>query len=286
MPQKARISRSRYNVLGQHCITKTMLKQTLFTLILCVAPIALAQTAPEITVEHGVAMKTRDGVTLRADIYRPAGDGKYPGPAPAHSLRQERRRRLRPQRRRPRLSWSSCRTSVVATPPRASGIPSSTRPTTDTTPSSGPPHSRIPTAKSACSADRTSELRRCSPPSATRRISPASVPSSLPAITTKTGPTRAAHSSSGSTSHGLPGLRRTPSTAPSTATPTPSRQQRFASHAVSRIQYFPAANRFATHAIPRTLFPRLGSPTLATTATGNSGPSKRISRTSRSPRSP
>jgi hypothetical protein len=23
-------------------------------------------------------MKTRDGVTLRADIYRPAADGKYP----------------------------------------------------------------------------------------------------------------------------------------------------------------------------------------------------------------
>ena len=32
----------------------------------------------QIVVENGVSMKTRDGVTLRADIYRPAGEGKYP----------------------------------------------------------------------------------------------------------------------------------------------------------------------------------------------------------------
>jgi hypothetical protein len=40
---------------------------------------ALAQTSdPNVAVERGVAMKTRDGVTLRADIYRPAADGNYP----------------------------------------------------------------------------------------------------------------------------------------------------------------------------------------------------------------
>jgi putative CocE/NonD family hydrolase len=39
---------------------------------------AVAQAAPEIVVERGVAMKTRDGVTLRADIYRPAGEGTFP----------------------------------------------------------------------------------------------------------------------------------------------------------------------------------------------------------------
>ena len=66
-----------YNVIVSHHSTKTMRKQTLLTLALCLAPIALAQ-APNITVEHGVPMKTRDGVTLRADIYHPAGDGKYP----------------------------------------------------------------------------------------------------------------------------------------------------------------------------------------------------------------
>jgi uncharacterized protein len=33
---------------------------------------------PDVTVERGVTMKTRDGVTLRADIYHPSGDGKFP----------------------------------------------------------------------------------------------------------------------------------------------------------------------------------------------------------------
>jgi hypothetical protein len=36
-----------------------------------------AQTAAEAVVERNVAMKTRDSVTLRADIYRPAGDGPF-----------------------------------------------------------------------------------------------------------------------------------------------------------------------------------------------------------------
>ena len=38
----------------------------------------LAQTTPDVVVEHNIAMKTRDGVTLRADIYRPAGTGSLP----------------------------------------------------------------------------------------------------------------------------------------------------------------------------------------------------------------
>jgi putative CocE/NonD family hydrolase len=46
------------------------------TLAPCVS--ALGQAAPQIVVEKNVAMKTRDGVTLRADIYRPAGDGSFP----------------------------------------------------------------------------------------------------------------------------------------------------------------------------------------------------------------
>jgi hypothetical protein len=36
-----------------------------------------AQTAADIVVERNVEMKTRDGVTLRADIYRPAGEGPF-----------------------------------------------------------------------------------------------------------------------------------------------------------------------------------------------------------------
>jgi len=37
-----------------------------------------AQVVPGVLVEHNVVMKTRDGVALRADVYRPKGDGKYP----------------------------------------------------------------------------------------------------------------------------------------------------------------------------------------------------------------
>ena len=38
----------------------------------------LGQTDSSIAMERNVAMKTRDGVTLRADIYRPAGEGPFP----------------------------------------------------------------------------------------------------------------------------------------------------------------------------------------------------------------
>jgi putative CocE/NonD family hydrolase len=38
---------------------------------------AIAQT-PDVVVQHSVAMNTRDGVALYADIYSPAGTGKYP----------------------------------------------------------------------------------------------------------------------------------------------------------------------------------------------------------------
>jgi hypothetical protein len=59
-----------------------MLKKTLclLSLIVVLLPGAVAQdqASPAIVVERGVAMKTRDGVTLRADIYRAAGEGKFP----------------------------------------------------------------------------------------------------------------------------------------------------------------------------------------------------------------
>ena len=43
------------------------------------APAGRADTTKyEVTVERGVAAKMRDGVTLRADIYRPKADGKFP----------------------------------------------------------------------------------------------------------------------------------------------------------------------------------------------------------------
>jgi uncharacterized protein len=43
------------------------------------APSGKADTTKyEVTVERGIAAKMRDGVTLRADIYRPKADGKFP----------------------------------------------------------------------------------------------------------------------------------------------------------------------------------------------------------------
>jgi uncharacterized protein len=39
---------------------------------------AQTRTSYEVVFEPNVAMKTRDGVTLRADIYRPKADGKFP----------------------------------------------------------------------------------------------------------------------------------------------------------------------------------------------------------------
>ena len=47
-----------------------------------IAPTVVAADRPaassEIVFEYNVEMKTRDGVTLRADIYRPKADGKFP----------------------------------------------------------------------------------------------------------------------------------------------------------------------------------------------------------------
>ena len=50
----------------------------LFSLALALCTSAWCQASPDVLVEHNVAMKTRDGVTLRADIYRPAGEGQFP----------------------------------------------------------------------------------------------------------------------------------------------------------------------------------------------------------------
>ena len=49
-----------------------------FATVLLSIAYAVAQSAPDIAIERSVAMKTRDGVTLNADIYRPAGDGTFP----------------------------------------------------------------------------------------------------------------------------------------------------------------------------------------------------------------
>ncbi len=70
-----------------------MFKKTLCLLAFAVTMLpvisTLCQTAPEIVVERGVAMTTRDGVKLRADIYRPAGEGTFPVLLAAHALQQD-----------------------------------------------------------------------------------------------------------------------------------------------------------------------------------------------------
>jgi putative CocE/NonD family hydrolase len=59
-----------------------MLKQTLclvvFASTLLPGTVAWTQTASDVIVERNVAMKTRDGVTLFADVYRPVGDEALP----------------------------------------------------------------------------------------------------------------------------------------------------------------------------------------------------------------
>jgi uncharacterized protein len=59
-----------------------MLTRTLLAVIVAVLPVlnisARSQAAADFSVERNVAMKTRDGVTLFADVYRPAGEGAFP----------------------------------------------------------------------------------------------------------------------------------------------------------------------------------------------------------------
>jgi predicted acyl esterase len=54
------------------------LKGTLIVLLACAAPLAWCAERYAVKVERGVAVKMRDGVVLRADIYRPESDGKFP----------------------------------------------------------------------------------------------------------------------------------------------------------------------------------------------------------------
>ena len=53
-------------------------KSFVWIFVLALSVRVVAQPAPQVIVERNAAMKTRDGVTLRADIYRPAGDQKFP----------------------------------------------------------------------------------------------------------------------------------------------------------------------------------------------------------------
>jgi putative CocE/NonD family hydrolase len=50
----------------------------LFVFIALLPALSSAQSSVDMGFERNVAMKTRDGVTLRADVYRPGGDGTFP----------------------------------------------------------------------------------------------------------------------------------------------------------------------------------------------------------------
>jgi hypothetical protein len=68
--------------MKQHCAV-SLSAFALVTLLFCGVQRLGAQGAPlsasvEIVIQHDVAMKTRDGVTLYADIYRPKAPGKFP----------------------------------------------------------------------------------------------------------------------------------------------------------------------------------------------------------------
>ena len=51
---------------------------TICTAMVLTQHCARAQQSYEVIVQNGAPMKTRDGVTLHADIYRPKTDGKFP----------------------------------------------------------------------------------------------------------------------------------------------------------------------------------------------------------------
>ena len=111
-----------------------MLKKTLFVAIIAILPAldisAWSQAAADFSVERNVAMKTRDGVTLYADIYRPAGEGTFPVLLQRTPYNRQNARGLRAHGCGARASWWWFRTCADATNPRASGIRSSMRPTT------------------------------------------------------------------------------------------------------------------------------------------------------------
>jgi uncharacterized protein len=65
-----------YAVSGQCHMTRRLLLLPLLNFAFAFA--AQGPQPDAITVEHGVAVKMRDGATLRADIYRPKADGKFP----------------------------------------------------------------------------------------------------------------------------------------------------------------------------------------------------------------
>ena len=129
--------------------------------------LARAEEHYEVIVERGVPAKMRDGVVLRADIYRPKADGKFP-------VLLTRT----PYDKRGDMDFGplgAARGYVVVVQDvrgrftsEGDWYPSSTNRRTATTPWSGPPRCPIPMERSGCSAGLTWAPPRCSPPSPPR----------------------------------------------------------------------------------------------------------------------
>ena len=127
-----------------------------------------------VTFESNVPVKMRDGVTLRADIYRPTADGKFPVLLQRTPYNKDGDVGFGPEGRGTRLRrHHSGRARPLHLRGRVVHLQARVR-TTATTRWSGRRRCRIPMARSACSVAPTWAPRRCSPRSPIRRTWPAS----------------------------------------------------------------------------------------------------------------
>jgi putative CocE/NonD family hydrolase len=63
---------------GNNCVWRFGLLSVATVWMVFILPLAVAAEHYDVAVERNVAAKMRDGVTLRADIYRPKAEGKFP----------------------------------------------------------------------------------------------------------------------------------------------------------------------------------------------------------------
>src|SRR5580693_7104999 len=113
------------------------------------AQVAPPQPASNIVVQHDVPMKTRDGLTLYADIYRPNSASKLPVILCARLTTRVSAGRLVPFTKWCRAGTLSLfRMSAAATLRKVNGIRLGTSKPTAMTPLNGLPHARFAMAKS------------------------------------------------------------------------------------------------------------------------------------------
>src|SRR6266403_5317994 len=100
---------------------------------LSVLPIEIHAQSDSVIVERDVPAKMRDGVILKADIYRPKADGKYPVLLQRTPYDKNNTRSFG-MKAAARGYVVIVQTSAAVSLPRASGIPSATNCRTATTP--------------------------------------------------------------------------------------------------------------------------------------------------------